>query len=197
MKKFKKFFVMSGILCATLTVSLTTCYASTEMILNHGLVEFNELLVVENNTTFIPLRLAFNLNGNNENPGLNPRYGINVKPYIDQSYVEVSLRRKDDNGNLTDTGRYVKIEWADEVKSSKEEWKNGRMQFIKYDVVNGENVMSEWRNEYTPYAGLESGVKLIPVNETGDRLFLSVNDLQKIANFLTDGNNYQVDIIAE
>lgn len=197
MKKFQKLLTVCliGIVMMSMTI---TGYASTELVLNHGLVEFNKLLIVEDGITYIPLRLAFNLNANESNPGLNPDYGINVKPFIDQNFVEVSMRRKDANGQLINEGRYIKIEWSDEVKNAEESWAtgNGRITFIKYDVIDGTNQIN-WYNDYEIYEGLESEIKLIQVNETGDRLFLSLGDIEKIVSFMTAGSDYQVDIITE
>lgn len=203
LKRIMKKASFAVIICVTILSVGITSYASTSLNLNNGnKVSFNKLLIVDNGITYVPLRMAFTQNMGLKKDGTysygdNPYYGITVNPFIGDCCVTMGLRRKDAEGNPVNNGRFVKIEWTDEVRNSNEEWKNGRIQFIKYDVVNGENVMSEWKNDYKPYAGLESEVKLIPVDETGDRLFLSVGDLQKIANFLTDGNNYQVDIIAE
>ena len=106
------------------------------------------------------------------------------------------MRRKDENGQLIDEGRYVKIEWSDEVKNSEEAWAtgNGRITFIKYDVIDGTNQIN-WNNDYEIYEGLEAEIKLIRVDETGERLFLSLADIEKIVEFMTDGNDYRVEII--
>lgn len=193
MKKFKKLLTVClvGIMVMSMTI---TGYASAEkLILNNGGVEFNKLLIVEDGVTYIPLRLALNQNSNQDEPGYDPDYAINVKDFIDQNYVEVSMRRKDANGQLINEGRYIKIEWYDEVKNAEESWAtgNGRITFIKYDVIDGTNQIN-LDNDHEIYEGLESEIKLIQLDETGDRLFLSLGDIEKIVSFMTDGSDYQV-----
>lgn len=196
-KFLRKALILFVVITVLMSLSINS-YASTELVLNHGLVAFNKLLIVEDGITYLPLRLAFNLNANEKDPGFNPNYGINIKPFIQDKFVELSMRRKDENGQLIDTGRYVKIEWNDEVKYADDYWVtgNGRITFIKYDVINGVNEIN-YNRDYEIYNGLEHQIKLIQVDETGDRLFLSLEDIEKIIDFMTDGNNYQVDIITE
>lgn len=174
---------------------VTNTYAST-LTLNHGNVELNKLLLLEDGVTYIPLRLAFTTNMSKDVPGYNPYYGIIIEPHVEEENVEIGMRRKDENGELIDEGRYVKIEWSNEVKNADEGWRNGRFTFIKYDVVNGLNEIN-WDHSYEIYGGLNAEIKLVPVDEVGDRLFLSLSDIEKIVSFMTDGCDYQVDIISE
>lgn len=190
--------LLSLCLLVIVAIGIGTTANASPLTLNYGNVEFNKLLVVENGISYIPLRFAFTQNMTKDFLGYDPNYGIIIEPHVDEKYVEVGMRRKDGNGQLVDNGRYVKIEWNDEVKYSDDYWAtgNGRITFIKYDVINGVNEIN-YNRDYEIYKGLENQIKLIPVDETGDRLFLSLGDIEKIIDFMTDGNNYQVDIITE
>ncbi|MBR5518487.1 MAG: hypothetical protein IKV86_05600 [Clostridia bacterium] len=179
--------LLIGIMILSMTA---TCYASTELNLNHGIEDFNRLLLIEDGVTYIPLRVAFPNNANESNPGYNPDYAINIKPFIDQSVVELSMRRKDADGNLIENGRHVRICWSDEAKQSSA---YGDMEFIQYSVdANGFKIGNP-----VSINNLSSEIKLMPVNAKGDRLFLAVSDIAKIVSFMTDGDNYSVNIIEE
>lgn len=213
MKTAKKTAKKLLMLCITgmIILSSITCYASTELILNHGLTEFNRLLIVDNGKTYIPLRMVFSANAGRSKDtgeityGFNPNYSINIESdHIDEGYVIINMVRKDANGALLNEGRNVTIAWGDDILNAKDEngeskFPNGRISFKKYTINNKLNVINTNPNEYEYgfQIGLDSAVKAVQVNDKGGRLFLSLDDIEKIVNFMTDGNNYQVDIIEE
>lgn len=181
-------------ICAALALifSMTvTSFAAVEVNLNNGLVDVNKLLIVEDEVAYIPLRIAFNANagtfvdenGNKqESYGKNPYYAIRIADDIANNNVEISMKRKDENGNVINEGKYVKINWTEG---------DSYLEFIRYKETESGPDMEDYYDDYD-FQNWDGKCKLVPVNETGDRLFLPLTDMQKIIDFLTGGDNYEV-----
>ena len=172
--------------------------------LNKEPVRFHQMLKIKYDIVYIPLRLAFVNNAGVyiengmeiETLGFDSRYATRIQDeeeMIDNKMIEINMRRKsNENDYLNDEGRYVRIEWGDDVK--KEGYTNGKIYYWKYKARSEEEGGNKGYNDgdYHFTEALDHEPDFDKVNVDGDRILLSVTDIQKIVKFLSDGNDYEV-----
>ena len=188
-----------------------TCFSVTAMAaetinLNNSAVEFTQLMFVEDGEIYFPIRLAFNMNAGNLmkdgkvefSSGENPYYSVLVNDFIDEEMINVRIRRKDEAGNMLGDGRYVKIVWDNASKTEAAENYSvaqpcGMLQLISYKFVDGK---IDWSSLQVQDKPLNAEIKLVQVDEKGgERLYVSLEDLKLITDFLTDGDDYRVELL--
>lgn len=148
--------------------------------------DFKELLLVNNGTTYLPIRLAFPYFGSKE-------YEVIINPNIDESNVRIKVYKKDEGGNIKTQRSAAFIEWYNDIDENGKV--NGKVVAISYESDNYDDNPQDIYNTDITINELKCPLIFKNVdNLGGQRLFVSLDDLKDLVNFLIGDDDYTVKI---
>lgn len=194
MRILKKIMMSVATMTIILATASTFAYAEETATININTepsLSFDELVIVENGKTYIPLRLAFpNLNDKEAKMGLKLAWG--------QDYPVVRLVYGSTNGESLKVNadgtkeppfdgarRCIDIMWEGDAYQ-------GVKAFISISdytsVVDGNPVGMEINDDYE----LDDPLYLKTLSDGGGRVFISLDDASKLSTLLGVNENYRV-----
>lgn len=175
-KKIKKVIVFCIVTCL-LAISNVSVFAENLDVKVNGdyVTAFNKLLIVNDGTVFLPLRLAFTSAMDNE------QYPTLVTYMSNTGDILVAINRKDETGKFNEEGNCVLIHGNEFIC----------MNFTPSDYT--EDGKAVYYNASNPQT-LKHPIRYENLDASGDRTFLSLDDLNDIILYLTDSDNYQVNV---
>lgn len=154
--------------------------------------DFKELLLVNDGTTYLPIRLAFPHFGSKE-------YEVIISPNIDESNVRIKVYKRGENGKMQPQRKVAFIGWLGDIDENGKV--NGRVETISYESDNVDN--DNYYKDTTPdmhNTDITRNELKCPLifknvdNLGGQRLFVSLDDLKDLVDFLIGDNDYTVEI---
>ena len=192
-KILKRITSMACICVLALSTLLTNVYADDAATIKLNTADeeqaqgFKELLLVNEGTTYLPIRLAFPYFGS-------PEYVVRINPNIDESNVRIKVYKKDAEGNIQPQKSVAFIKWYNDIDASG--MVNGRVTTISYESDNYNDNPSDMNNTDITRNELKSPLIFKSVDDFGgQRLFVSLDDLKELVNFLIGDNDYAVEIL--
>ena len=195
MKIMKKIMIAVAMLAMVLTGLTVTALAEENSarinINNEPSLSFDELVIVENGKTYIPLRLAFpNLNDKQAKLGMKLVWGTQY-PVVRLIYGATTGESQIVEADGTTTPPYngkrrcIDVMW----EGNAHEGVKAYLSIVDYTyVVDGMPGAPETNDEYT----LDDPLYLKTLNDGGDRVFISLDDASKLSKLLGVDENYSV-----
>ncbi len=152
---------------------------------------FREMFWVCDGTTYLPLRLAFPWDDNS------PQYIVRINYSGTNGNVRIKIYRKKEDGSLQAEKKVVVLRWDGEPNADGAV--QGRMELYRYDSNSdfGKENASDIQNTDITRKPLANPLYFKDVDQSGgQRVFISLADLETLVQFLIGDSNYVVNLIA-
>lgn len=154
--------------------------------------DFKELFFVDGGVTYLPVRLAFPYFGS-------PEYVVKINPNMSEKNVRIKVFKKDESGELEPEKKITYIRWFDDQdENGKTTGKTMTISYLSYNEKAEDDAPSndDINDSEIARADLTNPIIFKNVSDDGgQRLFLSLDDLNDIVGFLIGDDNYVVELV--
>ena len=177
---------MTSIIMLSIVITTVGATEPPSVNLNGEDVQLIEICRVENGVTYLPIRMFFNT-------FKDKGFSVQVVPSMSYKNIAISVLRPDPStGDYNTDRRGIFVRWDDRIVED-ERFPQGRIDFHKYIKTQSNGNQDVNDGSYDPFSPISNALIISRIDDNGgQRVYMSVEDLNKIVQFLVDDSTYVV-----